>query len=368
MTLKIAIPRAWPQEEKRVALVPSLIPLFQKLGFSVAIEAGAGTGAFFNDQEYEGAEICTSAETLFQGASLVLFVGPPSADQIKLLPKGSTIVGMLGGLIAPPYPNMVEAFSLELLPRTSNAQSMDVLTSQSGMSGYWGVIQGASLLPRVLPMMTTPSGGLKPAHVLVLGAGVAGLQAIATAKRLGAVVTAFDVREAAKGAAESLGARFVCAPLEGGGETTQGYAQAMSADYTRAQHKLIGDLLPKIDVVVCTALIPGKEPPHLITQEMVGLMKPGSVIMDLATDRWGAGLGASGNCTLSRRGATLESGGVKIVGPSYGLSHLSQHASMLYARNLFEFVKHAWDSEAKKFRNSASDPLLKASCLSKDSR
>lgn len=343
--IKVAVPTSWPNEERRVALVPEVARLFLQVGLSPVLQSGAGEKAGFEDSDYRGVQITADEDEVFLNAKMVLFVGPPSPEQKRKIPNDAIIVGLLGGKMADSY-GSVSAFSLELLPRISRAQSMDVLSSQNNLYGYWASIKAASLLQRVFPMMTTAAGGLKPAHIMVLGAGVAGLQAIATAKRLGAVVSAFDVRSSAKGAVKSLGATFIEVGISENGETKEGYACTMSEEYLKAQRMRVSQEIIKADGVICTALIPGVDPPILIDEEMVYNMKRGSVIIDLPTDRFGANENDCGNCVLSRRGKEIEVNGVRILGPSYGLSSLSQDASSLYSRNLFEFIKHMWDGNS----------------------
>jgi len=359
LSKKIVIFRAFPEEEKRVSITPVVAKKLKDLGWDVWMQSGAGLQAGFPDKDYGDVHIATTLDLLGENADLVVCLTPPTPQQMAVLPKKCAIVGLLGSDLAPEYIRQrgAYAYSLERLPRTSGAQIMDVLTSQSSLYGYWACLSGAQLLPCVMPMMTTPSGRLNPAHVLVLGAGVAGLQAIATAKRLGAVVSAFDVRESARGAVESLDCTFyrVSDPesadttMENSGEksktgeATGGYAICVEADVLQAQQRLIATLLPKTQLVIATAMVPGKEPPVLITEAMVKSMPLGSVIIDLATDRLGAPLGGSGNCAISRRGETQTLHGVTVIGTSYGLSHIARDASSMYANNLLSFLKYAWD-------------------------
>ncbi len=364
-TKKIAIFRASSREEKRVPMTPAVAKKLMDLGWTIALQSGAGSGSGFLDADYVGVHVDEDERVVADGASCALCFGPLTPQQYSFLPKTCAVIGLLGGDRAPDYVHSLPAYSLERLPRTSGAQVMDVLTSQSSLYGYWAVLNGAGRLPCVMPMMMTPSGRLNPAHVLVLGAGVAGLQAIATAQRLGAVVSAFDVRESARGAVESLGAKFYHCSEETlqekmrdhGGTTAQdqpgspkgegqgGYGQKVGTDTLLAQQALIATLLPKTHLVIATAMVPGQEPPILITQSMVQTMPSGSVIMDLATDRLGAPLGSSGNCAISRRGEEIQLHGVTIVGTSYGMSHMAVDASTMYANNLFAFIQYAWDND-----------------------
>ncbi len=350
---KIVIFRSNPVEEKRVALTPATAKKLAAMGWHIHMESQAGAGAGFPDSAYEGVVVDTDIMTLAHNANLVLCLGAPTAEQVLALPESCAIVGLLGGALAPDYMRKRPSYGLERLPRTSGAQIMDVLTSQSSLYGYWSVLDGARRLPRVMPMMSTPSGRLNPAQVLVLGAGVAGLQAMATAKRLGAVVSAFDVRESARGAVESLDCQFyrvsdaqVAASEKPKGDLASGYAHAVDGAMLRAQQNLIATLLPQMNMVIATALVPGQEPPVLITKAMAETMAFGSVIMDLATDRLGAPLGAPGNCAISHRGHEHTHNGVTIVGPSYGLSHMALDASTMYANNLVSFIQYAWNDTA----------------------
>jgi NAD(P) transhydrogenase subunit alpha len=369
-TKKIVIFRASSCQEKRVPMTPGVAKKLIDLGWTIALQSGAGSNSGFLDTDYVGVHVDEDERVLADGASCALCFGPLTPQQYSFLPKMCAVIGLLGGDRAPDYVHSHSAYSLERLPRTSGAQVMDVLTSQSSLYGYWAVLDGARRLPRVMPMMMTPSGRLNPSHVLVLGAGVAGLQAIATAQRLGAVVSAFDVRESARGAVESLGAKFYHFSEEtlrdkmrnngqatvnkmseriqnqaqsSSGEGQGGYGQKVGTDTLLAQQDLIGTLLPKTHLVIATAMVPGQEPPILITNSMVQSMPYGSVIMDLATDRWDAPLGSSGNCAISRRGEDIQLYGVTIVGTSYGMSHMAVDASTMYANNLFAFIQYAWD-------------------------
>ena len=362
-TKKIAIFRASSRQEKRVPMTPAVAKKLMDLGWTIALQSGAGSDSGFLDADYVGVHVDEDERVVAHGASCALCFGPLTPQQYSFLPKNCAVIGLLGGDYAPDYVHSLPAYSLECLPRTSGAQVMDVLTSQSSLYGYWAVLNGAGRLPRVMPMMMTPSGRLNPAHVLILGAGVAGLQAIATAQRLGAVVSAFDVRESARGAVESLGAKFYHfseeslrgkmgdkggesmhhQPESSSGEGQGGYGQRVGDDTLLAQQALIATLLPKTHLVIATAMVPGQEPPVLITHSMVQTMPSGSVIMDLATDRLGAPLGSSGNCAISRRGEEVQLYGVTIVGTSYGMSHMAVDASTMYANNLFAFIQYAWD-------------------------
>lgn len=333
--MKIAVLREQLAGERRVAATPDAVKKYIALGLQVAVAGGAGEGSSISDAAFEaaGASIEINPE---HDADIVLSVRPPEAITIAAMKEGAILVGMLepyGSREAFTLYNQhkIAAFSLELLPRISRAQSMDVLSSQSNLAGYRAVIDAVALLGKATPMMMTAAGTVAPAKALVLGAGVAGLQAIATAKRLGAVVSAFDVRPAVKEQVESLGAKFIEVPAEESGETSGGYAKEMSEDYKRKQSQLIYDTIVKQDIVITTALIPGKPAPVLITEEMVRDMKEGSVIVDLAVS-------AGGNCPLSELDTVTVKHGVTLVGYSNMPSRVAADASQLYARNLYHFI------------------------------
>jgi NAD(P) transhydrogenase subunit alpha len=343
--MKVAVLKETFPGERRVALVPSAVPAVKKLGMDVVVEAGAGTRAGFPDDDYRaaGAEIVSRNEAF--GADCLLAVricgasGEGWCHDRDRLRHGVILIGLCDPLSSPgacreAADKGVTLFSLELVPRITRAQSMDVLSSQANIAGYRAVLLAANTLPRILPMMTTAAGTIKPAKVLVLGAGVAGLQAIATAKRLGAQVSAYDVRPAVKEQVQSLGAKFVELPLEtGSSETAGGYAKAMGEEFYAKQRELLGKVVGESDIVICTALIPGQKAPVLVTADMVSRMKPGSVIVDMAAER-------GGNCEGSRPDETVEAGGVTILGPTNLASDVAGHTSQLYARNVATFLAH----------------------------
>lgn len=332
--MKISVVSEQIEGEKRVAATPDSVKKYIALGAEVLVESGAGEGVSISDAEYEQAGAKISSD--LSDADIVLCVRAPSADRISSLKENAIVVGMLD-----PYSNTehtaiynkqkLSAFSLELLPRISRAQSMDVLSSQSNLAGYRAVIDAVSALGKAVPMMMTAAGTVAPAKVLVLGAGVAGLQAIATAKRLGAVVSAFDVRPVAKEQVESLGAKFIEVAASESGEASGGYAKEMSDDYKRKQSELIAETIKKQDIVICTALIPGKRAPVLVTEEMVKSMNHGSVIVDLAA-------ASGGNCPLTELDKVVVKHGVTLIGYSNMPSRVAVDASALYARNLYNFV------------------------------
>ncbi|MBY0354515.1 MAG: Re/Si-specific NAD(P)(+) transhydrogenase subunit alpha [Rickettsiales bacterium] len=336
--MKIAVLREHASHEQRVAISPDAVKKYLQLGFDVAIESGAGTLSGFSDAMYEeaGATLSETADDALNAASIILCVNAPSDELVDLMPVGAQLVGMLAphehkALLQRCAARQVDAFALELLPRISRAQSMDVLSSQSNLAGYRAVIDAVAESSKATPMMMTAAGTVPPAKALILGAGVAGLQAIATAKRLGAVVSAFDVRPAVREQVQSLGATFIEVPAEESGEAAGGYAKEMSEDYQRKQSELIAETLKKQDIVITTALIPGKKAPVLITQAMVEAMKTGAVIVDLA-------VASGGNCPLSQPNKTVDHHGVLIIGYTNMPARVAADASALYARNLYHFV------------------------------
>ena len=343
--MKVAVLKEGFPGERRVAVVPAGVPALVKAGLTVAVEAGAGAAAGFSDDDYRaaGAEIVSRDEAL--AADVVLAIrtcgaaGDGWADDRDRLRPGTVLVGLcdpLGGADAcrDAASRGVSLFALELVPRITRAQSMDVLSSQANIAGYRAVIVAAAALPRILPMMTTAAGTLTPAKVLVLGAGVAGLQAIATAKRLGAQVSGYDVRPAVKEQVQSLGAKFVELPLEtGSSEAAGGYAKAMGEEFYATQRELLGKVVADSDVVICTALIPGQKAPVLVTADMVRRMRPGSVIVDLAAER-------GGNCEGSRPDETVVVDGVTVLGPTNLPADVPFHTSQLYSKNVVTFLTH----------------------------
>ena len=374
--MKIVIPRERRPFERRVAATPDTVKKLVKTGASVLVESGAGEASSITDDAYRdaGAVLEPLAEKLFREADLILKVQRPTTsaeeglDELGLMKPGAVLVGMLAPLQFPEATdlyakNNITSFALELLPRITRAQSMDVLSSQSNLAGYKAVIDAADRFDRAFPMMMTAAGTIPPARVLVLGAGVAGLQAIATAKRLGAVVSAFDVRAAVKEQVESLGATFVEVPMENGesGETTAGYAREMGEAYKKRQANLIQQTLITQDIAICTALIPGRKAPLLITEEMVKGMKPGSVIVDLAVEM-------GGNCPLSVPGEVVTKYGVKITGYHNVPSRLAADASALYARNVLSFVSLFFGSEDGEFSIDYNDELIKGTMLTREEK
>ena len=371
--MKIAVPKERRPYEKRVACAPDTVKKYRALGYDVLVESGAGVEAAFPDEQYvaAGAQIVADAATLLRDADIVLKVQRPMQEsegrnEIGLMKPGALLIGMLN-----PYASRadldlyarghVTAMSMELVPRITRAQAMDVLSSQSNLAGYKAVLDAAEQFGRAFPMMMTAAGTVPPARVMVMGAGVAGLQAIATARRLGAIVSATDVRLAAKEQVESLGATFVMVDSEEAkqAETAGGYAKEMSDDYKRRQAELIAETLKKQDVVICTALIPGRAAPRLVTEDMLRSMKPGSVIVDLAVEQ-------GGNCALSEAGKVVEAFGVKIVGHRNVLSRIAVDASALYARNLLNFVTLLSAKEGGILSVNWDDDIVRAVTLTRD--
>ena len=367
MGLKIAIAKESGEFEKRVAVSPETVKRLKDLKCTLSVQSGAGEGASFTDQAFKdaGAKITkTTAETL-KGADIVLSVAPPTSDVLKHIKKGALLVGLLA-----PYSDKtivneckkagIDAFSMELVPRTTRAQSMDVLSSQSNLAGYKAVLDAAEHFSRAFPMMMTAAGTVPPAKVFVMGAGVAGLQAIATARRLGAVVSATDVRPAAKEQVESLGASFIAVEDEEfkKAETAGGYAKEMSKTYQKKQQKLIEETIQKQDIVITTALIPGSPAPKLIKANMVKSMQPGSVIVDLAVE-------TGGNCDLSEAGKIVEQDGVKIVGHHNVPSRLATNASALYAKNLLNLLTLVIDKDNGNLAIDWDDEIIQGVALTK---
>lgn len=336
MPLTVGVLKETLQSETRVALTPEITGKLQALGVTVVMERGAGQGASFPDSAYEGVEFSDRNDVLAK-SDLMFTVQPAAEDAVNGLRPGSVVVGLMYGHS---HPDLVKAlqekkhtgFAMELIPRISRAQSMDVLSSQAAAAGYQSVLIAATTVDKFFPMLTTAAGTIRPAQVLVIGAGVAGLQAIATAKRLGAVVTGYDVRSATKEQVESLGAKFVDTAVSAEGEG--GYARELTDDEKERQQAALDKEITKSDVVISTAAIPGRPAPRIISARAVAGMKPGAVIVDLAAE-------TGGNCELTKAGETVVESGVKIVGPVNLPAALGRHASEMYARNLFNFIKPA---------------------------
>jgi H+-translocating NAD(P) transhydrogenase subunit alpha len=372
--MKLSIPRERRPQERRVAASPDSIKRMAGMGLEVLVESGAGAGSSFPDQAYEaaGAKIVADAKAALGEGDIVLKVQRPlrsgdgAVDELALMKPGAVLVGMLQPL---QYRQDVEAyaragitaFAMELVPRITRAQAMDVLSSQANLAGYRAVLDAAGEFGRAFPMMMTAAGTVPPARVLVMGAGVAGLQAIATARRLGGVVSATDVRLAAKEQVESLGATFLVVDIEAmkAMETAGGYAKEMGEDFAKRQREHVTEALKKTDIAICTALIPGRKAPVLITKAMVAVMRPGSVIVDLAVEQ-------GGNVEGSEFGKTVTTAnGVIIVGHANVPSRIAVDASQLYARNLLSFLGLLFDKD-KKLKIDTADEIIKASLLTRD--
>lgn len=371
--IKIGVPKETYPGETRVALVPANIQQFKKAGAEVIVQSGAGERAGYKDEEYleKGAQLAKSREEVFANSDIILHVRALGANpeegkkDIKLMKEGQILIGFLEpffakDLIEEAAKRGIISFALELLPRTSRAQSMDVLSSMATISGYKAVLLAANYLTKMFPMLTTAAGTILPANVFVIGAGVAGLQAIATAKRLGAVVRAYDIRPATKQEVESLGAKFVELGLESQeAEDKSGYAKDMGEEFYKKQRELLTKVIAESDVVISTAAVPGKKAPVLITEDMVKAMKPGSVIVDLAAER-------GGNCELTKAGEVVEKYGVVIIGPVNVPATLPYHASQMYSKNIANFC--ALLIKNGEINLNLNDDILASTLLTKDGK
>lgn len=362
--MRVAVITETRPGERRVALAPSAMREYQKRDWKLRVQAGAGTDASFVDDDFReaGAEVAADRESALEGAELVLKVQPPSAEEASALPQGCALACHLSPLspsaaaVTALAERGVASFAVELVPRITRAQKMDVLSSQATVAGYKAVLLGADAVTRFLPMLTTAAGTIRPAKAMILGAGVAGLQAIATARRLGAVVSAFDVRPAVKEQVQSLGATFLEAELDESAEDEGGYAKALSEEEHQRELDLIASHIQEMDLVVSTAQIPGRPAPLLVTKEMVESMRAGSAIVDLASE-------SGGNCELTSAGETVVHNGVAVMGPSNLPAELPFHASEMYARNLAAFVCHLFDDEG---RTNPEDEITAATCVTRD--
>jgi H+-translocating NAD(P) transhydrogenase subunit alpha len=366
--MKLAVPKETASGETRVAATPESVKKLKALGLDVAVETGAGAAAHIADADYAaaGASIAPDARTLLADADIVLKVRGPSAAESGLIRQGAVVAALLAphnekAAIAALAAQGAVAFAMELLPRISRAQAMDVLSSQANLAGYKAVIDAAAQYGRAMPMMMTAAGTIAPARVLVMGVGVAGLQAIATAKRLGAIVSATDVRPATKEQVESLGGTFVAVMDEEfkNAQTAGGYAKEMSPEYQAKQAALIADTIKKQDIVITTALIPGRKAPILVNEEMIKSMKPGSVIVDLAGEQ-------GGNTPLTKAGEVTTVHGVTIMGYTNLPGRLAADASSLYSRNLFNFVSLLVDKKTGQLAIDWNDEIVKSALVAKD--
>jgi len=371
--MKIAILKERRPHETRVAATPETVKKLKALGAEVTVEAGAGNSAAYPDQAYidAGANIVPDAAAASAAGDIVFKIQRPMSqteglDEIGLLRAGQTLMSPIGALtnqelVQALVAKGVTVFALEMIPRITRAQSMDILSSQANLAGYKAVLLAANTFGRIFPQMMTPGGTLVPARAFIMGVGVAGLQAIATARRLGAVVTATDVRPATKEQVQSLGGKFIAVEDEEfkAAETAGGYAKEMSAEYRAKQAALVADHIKTQDIVVTTALIPGRKAPVLVTEEMVRTMKPGSVIVDMAVEQ-------GGNCPLSEYGKVVERHGVKIVGPANLPAELPTDASSLFARNLLNFITPMVDKETKALKIDLEDEVVRGTLVTRD--
>src|SRR5213596_382022 len=366
----VGVPRETFPGERRVALVPLTVPNLTRAGLQVVVEAGAGASAGYPDAEYtaKGAKIVPDRAEVFRAADIVVQVlcygsnDKTGQADVPLYRRGQVLVGFLRPLgsietIQEIASKGVTSFSVELMPRTTRAQSMDVLSSMATICGYKAVVLAADTSPRIFPMLTTAAGTITPARVLVIGAGVAGLQAISTARRLGAVASAYDLRPAAKEQVQSLGGRFVELPLEAAdAQDARGYARAQDETFYRRQRELLGRVVSESDVVITAAVVPGRKPPVLVTREMVERMAPGSVIVDLAAEQ-------GGNCELTRAKEVAVEGGVTIIGTINLASTVPYHASQMYARNISAFLIHLFRNG--KLRLDSDDEITRETTVTR---
>lgn len=364
--MKIGVAKEIEVGERRVALIPDTVSRLVKQGFEVWVEAGAGDSAFFSDAVYEaaGASIIADTARLWSEVDLLLKVKPPQQredgqHEVNLLREGSVLIGFLDPLSNPTLIHQlaernVTAFSMELIPRISRAQSMDALSSQASVSGYKAVLLAAAASPKFFPMLTTAAGTIAPAKVFVIGAGVAGLQAIATARRLGAVVEAFDIRPAVKEEVQSLGAKFVEVKLDEETVAAGGYAREVSEAAKQKTQETIAEHVKLADVVITTAQVPGKRAPLLVTEEMIAQMKPGSVIVDLAAEQ-------GGNCAGTEPGKDVNHNGITQIGPINLSAAMPIHASQMYAKNLLTLVQHLTKEGGLQF--DFTDEITQDACV-----
>jgi H+-translocating NAD(P) transhydrogenase subunit alpha len=356
----IAVPKELAPGEQRVATVPEVVQKLTKTGYEVRIEHDAGTNAYYPDELFiaAGAKIASSRSGLFDGARIVLKVQPPTVAEVDQFDKNTIIIGFMNAAnnlesVARMRDRKITAFALELVPRITRAQSMDALSSQATAAGYTAAILGADNCPKFLPMLTTAAGTIRPAKVLILGAGVAGLMAIATSKRLGAIVEAYDVRRAAGEQVRSLGAKFL--ELEINAEGQGGYARELTPEEKEKEQQMVSAAVARADIVITTAAIPGRRAPLLVTKETVAMMQPGAVIVDLAAE-------SGGNCELTQSGKTVREHGVMIIGPQNLPARVPFHSSQMYAKNLQSFLSLLLDKDGSLVKEF-TDEILVASLL-----
>jgi len=362
---RIAIPAETAANETRVAATPETVKKYINLGCDVVVQRGAGTAAYFNDAAYEeaGASLADDFKATVSGANIVLKVQPLNKDENNMLTQGTVVASLhapfTNPLLADYNKQGLTSFCMEMIPRTSRAQSMDVLSSQANIAGYKAVLLALEHYQKFMPMLMTAAGTVQSAKVLIMGAGVAGLQAIATARRLGAMVEAFDVRVAAKEQVESLGAKFVEVPQDEDAEDEGGYAKEMSDEYKQKQAELIAEHAEKADIIITTALIPGRPAPVLVTEETVAKMKQGAVIVDMAVE-------AGGNCPLSKKDEVYTKDGITFVGVSNIAATLATDASTLYAKNMLNFMGLMLDKESGELNIDREDDIIQGALLCMD--
>jgi H+-translocating NAD(P) transhydrogenase subunit alpha len=361
--MRVGVPNQSAAGETRVAITPDVVRRLAGRKLDVLLESGAGAGAHLSDEAFTEAGATVGSGQDAWGSEIVAVVRAPSADEIGRLNRGAVVIGFLNPLVDAGTARALASagavsFAMEAIPRITRAQSMDALSSQATVAGYRAVLLAAEGLDRFFPMLTTAAGTIKPATVLVLGAGVAGLQAIATARRLGAVVTGYDVRDAVREQVESLGARFLQLELEADAEGSGGYAKELAEEQQKRQQQAMADAIGRFDIVITTAAVPGRRAPLLVTAAAVEGMKPGSVIVDLAA-------ATGGNCELTEPGQTVERHGVKIVGPLDLASEMPDHASQLYARNVQSLLELLVTDEGQLNLNW-EDEILAGACITRD--
>ncbi|MGB3694974.1 MAG: Re/Si-specific NAD(P)(+) transhydrogenase subunit alpha [Spirulinaceae cyanobacterium] len=359
--MKIAVAKEIEVGERRVALIPDTVAKLTKKGWEIWVEKGAGSASLCPDEAYQeaGAKLIDDTIALWSEADIILKVAAPKDEEIERLSAGKTLISLLNPLGKPEQvqklaDKKVTTFAMELIPRTSRAQSMDVLSSQAGVAGYKAVLIAAAALPKFFPMLTTAAGTIRPAKVFIIGAGVAGLQAIATARRLGAMVEAFDIRPAVKEEVQSLGAKFVEVKLEENTVAEGGYAKEVSDDSKKRSQELIAESVKNADVVITTAQVPGRKAPVLVTEAMVAAMKPGAVIVDLAGEQ-------GGNCELTEAGKDVQHHGVTIIGPINLPSSVSVHASQMYAKNISTLLQFL--IKESELELDFADDITNSTCL-----
>ncbi len=366
--MKVVVAKETKNNERRVSLVPKNVSKLVNDSIEVFVEKGAGEGAFFSDADYEkvGATIVSDAESLWKKGDIILKVGTlekrVQMHEVDMISEGSVVIGFLNPFGNPQLlkqlaERRITAFSMEMIPRTTRAQSMDAISSQASVSGYKASLLAANKLGQLFPMMTTAAGTMIPARVLVIGAGVAGLQAIATARRLGAVVEGFDIRPSSKEEVESLGATFIEIKFEEKTQDAEGYAKEVSEDAKKREREILLQHLKQSDVVITTALVPGKKAPLLITDDMVKDMKKGSIIVDIAAEQ-------GGNCALTQAGKEVIHNGVTIIGADNLPSTIPVHASQMYSKNIFSLLQHI--TKDGKLNLDFDDDIINKSCVTHD--